>query len=198
MQIIGLTGGIACGKSTVAAMLRSLGAPVIDADAISRSLTAPGGEALPAIRKAFGDTVFSPDGTLDRKALAALVFSDSAQLEQLNAITHPLILSRMRSEIDRCREAGAPLVVLDVPLLLEAGFDRLCTQTLCVVADEETQIARLSSRDGMTRQEALARIRSQMPVIQKSALCNRSLCTQKPLNNLAAEVEKLYRSWLST
>lgn len=198
MQIIGLTGGIACGKSTVAAMLRSLGAPVIDADAISRSLTAPGGEALPAIRKAFGDTVFSPDGTLDRKALAALVFSDSAQLEQLNAITHPLILSRMRSEIDRCREAGAPLVVLDVPLLLEAGFDRLCTQTLCVVADEETQIARLSSRDGMTRQEALARIRSQMPVIQKSALCNRSLCTQKPLNDLAAEVEKLYRSWLST
>lgn len=197
MQIIGLTGGIACGKSTVAAMLRSLGAPVIDADAISRSLTAPGGEALPAIRKAFGDTVFSPDGTLDRKALAALVFSDSAQLEQLNAITHPLILSRMRSEIDCCREAGAPLVVLDVPLLLEAGFDRLCTQTLCVVADEETQIARLSSRDGMTRQEALARIRSQMPVIQKSALCNRSLCTQKPLNDLAAEVEKLYRSWLS-
>lgn len=197
MQIIGLTGGIACGKSTVAAMLRALGAPVIDADAISRSLTAPGGEALPAIRDAFGDPVFHPDGTLNRKALATLVFGDRAQLERLNAITHPLILRRMQSEINRCREAGAPLVVLDVPLLLEAGFDRLCTQTLCVFADEETQIARLSSRDGMTRQEALARIRSQMPVAQKAALCSRSLCTQKPLSTLATEVEQLYRSWLS-
>lgn len=197
MQIIGLTGGIACGKSTVAAMLRSLGAPVIDADAISRSLTAPGGEALPPIRKSFGDTVFHPDGTLDRKALAALVFGDRAQLERLNSITHPLILSRMQSEINRCREGGAPLVVLDVPLLLEAGFDQLCTQTLCVFTDEETQIARLRSRDGMARQEALARIHSQMPVAQKAALCDRSLCTQKPLDDLAAEVEALYHSWLN-
>lgn len=197
MQIIGLTGGIACGKSTVAAMLRKLGAPVIDADAISRSLTAPGGEALPAIRKAFGDAVFHPDGTLERKALAALVFGDPEQLERLNAITHPLIFSRMQSEIGRCREAGAPLVVLDVPLLLEAGFDRLCTQTLCVCADEETQIARLFSRDGLTRSEALSRIRSQMPVAQKAALCDRSLCTRKPLDDLSAEVEQLYRSWLS-
>lgn len=197
MKIIGLTGGIACGKSTVAAMLRGLGAPVIDADAISRSLTAPGGEALPAIRSAFGDTVFHPDGTLDRKALAALVFGNSQQLKRLNAITHPLILSRMQSEIDLCREEGAPLVVLDVPLLLEAGFDRLCTQTLCVFADEETQIARLRSRDGMPRQEALARIRSQMPVAQKAALCHQRLCTQKPLDDLGAEVEQLYRSWLS-
>lgn len=95
MKIIALTGGIACGKTTLANMLRELGAPVIDADAISRSLTAPGGKALPAIREAFGSEVFQNDQTLNRAALAARVFQDPEQLQKLNAITHPLIIEQM-------------------------------------------------------------------------------------------------------
>ena len=97
MKIIALTGGIACGKTTLANMLRELGAPVIDADAISRSLTAPGGKALPAIREAFGGEVFQDGQTLNRAALAARVFQDPEQLRKLNAVTHPLIIAQMTS-----------------------------------------------------------------------------------------------------
>ena len=134
MKIIALTGGIACGKTTLANMLRELGAPVIDADAISRSLTAPGGKALPALRETFGSSVFQDDHTLNRAALAAKVFQNPEQLRKLNAVTHPLIIERMQSEIERCRKSGAPVVVLDVPLLFETGLDRLADETVCVSA----------------------------------------------------------------
>ena len=125
MLTIALTGGIACGKSTVSGMLSLLGASVIDADQISRSLTAPGGAALPAIRQAFGDSVFHADGTLDRPALSAVVFADKAAIEKLNAITHPLVKQEMETQLDSCRKQGAPLVVLDVPLLFEANMQHM-------------------------------------------------------------------------
>ena len=150
MKIIALTGGIACGKTTLANMLRELGAPVIDADAISRSLTAPGGKALPAIREAFGSEVFQNDQTLNRAALAARVFQDPEQLRKLNAVTHPLIIERMQSEIERCRKSGAPVVVLDVPLLFETGLDRLADETVCVSAPLPVQLKRLMTRNGLT------------------------------------------------
>jgi len=119
MKIIGLTGGIACGKTTVANMLRELGASIIDADAISHELTAPGGEALPGIREAFGRLVFFPDGTLNREVLAALVFSNEAERETLNKVTHPLILKRLREDIETCRKMGALIVVFFSLLVAE-------------------------------------------------------------------------------
>lgn len=197
MRIIGLTGGIACGKSTIAAMFRDLGLPVVDADAVSRGLTAPGGPALPAIREAFGNDVFAPDGTLDRAALSAVVFGDEEALAKLNAITHPMIESHMLEQTRFCRKQGAKIVLWDVPLLFEAGLDHWCDLILCAVADESTQITRLASRDQLSPQQALARIHSQMPVSQKAARSDVVLNTQQPLSHLQKEVQTLYHSWLN-
>lgn len=196
MKIIALTGGIACGKTTLANMLRELGAPVIDADAISRSLTAPGGKALPAIRKAFGGEVFQDGQTLNRAALAARVFQDPEQLRKLNAVTHPLIIERMQSEIERCRKSGAPVVVLDVPLLFETGLDRLADETVCVSAPLPVQLKRLMTRNGLTEEQAMRRIQSQMPLCEKEKLADRTISTDCPLEELRARMGRLYRQWL--
>ena len=127
MYIIALTGGIACGKTTVSQMLAEMGAAVIDADQISRSLTAPGGKALPMVREAFGDGVFLEDGTLDRAQLAKVVFADREAIERLNAIIHPLVQREMDAQLELCRKNGEQVVVLDVPLLFEAGMHKgLC------------------------------------------------------------------------
>lgn len=195
MFVIALTGGIACGKSTVSGMLSLLGASIIDADQISRSLTAPGGAALPAIRQAFGDSVFHADGTLDRPALSAVVFADKAAIEKLNAITHPLVKQEMETQLDHCRKQGAPLVVLDVPLLFEANMQHMGDLVACVTAPEEVQIDRMRTRNGFTREEALSRIRNQMPVCEKARLSDIVIDTNKPLEQLQKEVEQLYLSW---
>lgn len=197
MKIIGLTGGIACGKTTVAGMLKKLGAVILDADAISRELTVPGGAALPAIREAFGSEVFLPDGTLDRAALAAQVFSDSEKLQTLNRITHPMVLSRLSEGIAACRENGTPIVILDVPLLFEVHADALADLTVCVTAPEEVQIQRLYTRSGLSREQALGRINSQMPVARKAALSDVVLDTHKPLPQLEEDVQKLYSVWMN-
>lgn len=196
MKIIALTGGIACGKTTLANMLRELGAPVIDADAISRSLTAPGGKALPALREAFGGEVFQDGQTLNRAALAARVFQDPEQLRKLNAVTHPLIIERMQSEIERCRKSGAPVVVLDVPLLFETGLDRLADETVCVSAPLPVQLKRLMTRNGLTEEQAMRRIQSQMPLCEKEKLADRTISTDCPLEELRARMGLLYRQWL--
>ena len=197
MLTIALTGGIACGKSTVADMLRALGASVIDADAISRSLTADGGAALPAIREAFGDGVFHADGTLNRPALSQAVFGDAEALGKLNAITHPMILSEMQRQKDACRKAGNVVVILDVPLLFEANMQHLGDVTACAVCPEETQIARMKTRNAFTRKEALSRIRNQMPVSEKAALSDVVIDTHVPLDTLNETVRKLYQGWLA-
>ena len=196
MKIIALTGGIACGKSTLAEMLRELGAPVVDADEVSRSLTAPGGKALPAIREAFGSKVFQNDQTLNRAALAARVFQDPEQLRKLNAVTHPLIIERMQSEIERCRKSGAPVVVLDVPLLFETGLDRLADETVCVSAPLPVQLKRLMTRNGLTEEQAMRRIQSQLPLCEKEKLADRTISTDCPLEELRARMGRLYRQWL--
>ena len=122
MRTIGLTGGIACGKSNVSSELRRLGAFVIDGDVISRELTAPGGAALPAIREAFGGSVFAAPDVLDRKALGALIFSDGAARERLDAVMQPLILREILRRMDEARAKGEALCVLDMPLLYEKGL----------------------------------------------------------------------------
>lgn len=197
MLTIALTGGIACGKSTVSGMLAQLGASIIDADQISRSLTAPNGDALPAIRRTFGDSVFNADGTLNRPALSAVVFSDKAAIEKLNAITHPLVKQQMDEQLAQCRKNGAPVVVLDVPLLFEASMQHMGDLVACVVAPEEVQIARMASRNGYTREEALSRIRNQMPVSEKARRSDIVIDTDKPLPELQKEIETLYQNWIA-
>ena len=149
---IGLTGSIACGKSTVSQYLRQKGCFIVDADAISRALTADGGAALPEIRRAFGDDVFS-GASLDRAKLGQLVFADAQKRETLNAILHPMILSEIRRQLDRL-DAPGQIVVGDVPLLFECGMESMFDTVWVVRAARETQIQRLFERDGLSREQA--------------------------------------------
>ncbi|MBN1776499.1 MAG: dephospho-CoA kinase [Clostridiales bacterium] len=181
MRIIAITGGIGSGKTTVAGWIRETGVPVIDADRISRRLTKKGGEALPAIRAAFGDTVFHADGTLDRAVLADLVFSEDPAMQQnLNAILHPMVIERMQRELDALETRGAPEAVIEVPLLYEAGMERMADTVICVTAAEETRLKRLTERSNLTRRQALARMRAQQDVNKTEALADYVLATDGP------------------
>lgn len=169
MRIIGLTGGIACGKSNISATLAELGAVIIDGDALARELTVPNGIALPAIRQTFGEGVFSADGTLDRRALGQIVFSDDRAREQLDRLMQPLLLEMIKDGIADAHASGAAVCVLDMPLLYEKGIDSLCDRVWCAWLPADIQLERLMTRDGFTREEALNRIRSQMPTDEKAA-----------------------------
>jgi len=168
MKVIDITGGIGSGKSTVTAMIRDLGIPVIDADEISRKLSQKGGRVWQAIFDCFGPDYFLPDGTLDRKALANLVFADGDKREMLNRITHPLIKQEVLERIGEIREKGLDRIVfVDVPLLFESGWDEMVDETWVVTVPESIQIERLIKRDGYTMSQAMQRIKSQMSLEEK-------------------------------
>ena len=192
--VIGLTGGIGCGKSEAAQYLRTLGAAHLDADEISRALTAEGGEALGEIRRVFGDAAFHPDGTLDRATLGRLVFANEPARRALEGILHPLVQRNMLLAMDAAAEAGAKVVILDVPLLFETGMDALCDETWALYVDREKQIARVVSRDGLSREEAENRIDSQMPVDQRNARATHAIDTDRSIERTQAELEQLYRA----
>ena len=192
MRIIGLTGGIACGKSTLSQALRDLGAPVIDADEISHRLTAPGGAALPAIRKAFGGGVFDPEGNLDRRKLGGVIFSDGESRQKLNAILHPLIFREMEEQSMAWERRGAPAVIWDVPLLFESGMEGRCGQVWCASLSREEQLRRLIKRDGLSLEQALNRINSQMPLEAKRRRSDVVIDTSGTVEESAAAIQKLY------
>lgn len=192
MRIIGLTGGIACGKSNVSAALAQLGAAIIDGDLLSRELTAPGGQALSDIRQAFGDDVFHPDGTLNRRALGSVIFADDSRRRQLDNIMQPRILQLIHQRIDQARADGAALCVLDMPLLYEQHLDRLCHRVWCVYIPEETQLQRLMARDGFTRTQAQARLNSQMPAHEKAARAHVVIDTSGSIEYTKAMIPALY------
>ena len=169
MLVLGLTGGIACGKSTISVTLRELGAVILDGDVLSRELTAPGGAALPALRAAFGEKVFHPDGSLNRRALGTIVFADDQAREVLDGIMQPMLQEMIRQGIAEARNSGAAVCVLDMPLLYEKGLEGLCDRVWCALIPRETQLARLMERDGFTHEEALARLHSQLPAEEKAA-----------------------------
>ena len=191
---IGLTGSIACGKSTVSAYLQSKGYPVADADAISHSLTAPGGAALPAIRAAFGDSVFDGDA-LNRRALGSLVFSDPRKREALNAILHPMIISAIEAQL-LAHDAPDTLVIGDIPLLYECGMAHIFDQVWVVSVPEDVQLERICLRDGLSRQEAQKRIDAQMPLSQKRAMADAVIDTNGPIENTRRQVDALIQSIL--
>jgi dephospho-CoA kinase len=168
---VGLTGGIASGKSLVAGMLRDLGAAVVDADRIAREVVAPGGPAHDGVVRAFGPAVVRPDGTLDRQALAARIFADPAARRQLNALTHPHVRRRMAEEAARLAAGGAGVIVFDIPLLLDTtdGRDLGLEGILVVSADDEVRVRRLMARDGLSEEEARRRLAAQMPLRDKVA-----------------------------
>lgn len=194
--VIGLTGGIGCGKSEAAAYLRSLGAAHVDADAISRAVTSPGGAALGDIRRVFGDGAFRPDGTLDRARLGQLVFGSESARRALEGIIHPLVQREMMDQMDAAAQAGAKVVILDVPLLFETGMDALCDETWTLYLDRERQVSRVVTRDGLTREEAEARVDSQMPAAERNARATHAINTDQPIERTRAELSQLYHAAL--
>lgn len=198
MILVGLTGGVATGKSTVAHMFARCGAVVIDADALAHQVVEPGKPAWRAIIKTFGKTVLNPDRTLNRQALGAMVFRNRSKLRRLEQIIHPRVA---REQTRRTRQAARnnpkAVVMYDVPLLFEAGIDKRVDQVIVVTADRETQIARLKKRNGFTRAEAIRRIRSQLPLKRKAAAADYLLDGTTPRPHLFTAVKRLYRELLA-
>jgi dephospho-CoA kinase len=197
-RVIGLTGGIASGKSTVSRMFKQLGARVVDADQIARRIVAPGKPALREIAQTFGKQMVRPDGSLDRKRLGKLVFSDPAKLKQLDAITHPRIAAAAKWSIARHRRAGAPLVIYDAALIVEKGWQKGLDGLVVVSIPEKVQLSRLMQRDGITRDGALKRVRSQLPLADKVKVADHVIDNSGSLNQTRSQVERLYKQLTAT
>ncbi len=167
--LVGLTGGIATGKSTVSAIFRSLGCVVIDADRLAREVVEPGEPAYGEIVDAFGPGVLQPDGALDRKKLGAIVFADPGRRQRLEAITHPRIRARFTRRLQVLSEQGfTGIVIFDAPVMIESGNDKNMDRLVVVLTDVATQATRLVAREGIDENEAARRIASQMPVAEKA------------------------------
>jgi dephospho-CoA kinase len=168
-MVLGLTGGMASGKSTVAEMFRAFGAAVVSADALAREIVRPGSPTLLAIASHFGDWALDESGNLDRKAMAALIFRDPRARVALNRITHPVIAELAARKFGELKKAGARLIVYDAPLLFEANADKQVDKVLVVTVDQEQQVRRLQARDGIDRRKAMERLAAQMSQKEKVA-----------------------------
>lgn len=191
--VVGLTGGTGCGKSEAARYLRSLGAQVADADAISRALTAPGGAAIPEIRRLFGAGVFLEDGSLNRRALGERIFQNTEEKAALEGVIHPLVRSALVAAVDA---SPARVTVLDVPLLFETGMDVLCDETWTMSVSPEVQVERVRVRDGLSTEQAQARIANQLPMAERNARANKVINSDRPMEKTQAELNQLYMQLL--
>ncbi|KHO62135.1 dephospho-CoA kinase [Thermoanaerobacter sp. YS13] len=168
MQVIGLTGGIASGKSTVSKLLKKMGAVVIDADIVSREIMVKGSEAYNKIVEYFGKEILKEDGEIDRKKLGNIVFADRRKLKKLNEITHPIIIERIKEKIEEERKKNQQkAIVLDAALLIEMKLYKMVDEVWLVVVDSKTQIKRIMERDKLSYKDAINRIKSQMPLDEK-------------------------------
>ncbi len=193
--VVGLTGGIGSGKSAVGRLFEQQGIAVIDTDAIAHQLTTPGGEAMPAIRAAFGDAVATADGALDRAAMRAIVFADPPARKRLEGILHPMI----REESER-RLAGAesPYAILMVPLLVESGSYRERVSRVAVVdCDVETQVARVMQRNGLARVEVERILAAQATRAQRLEAADDVIDNDGSLTDLAPRIERLHANYLA-
>jgi dephospho-CoA kinase len=190
MHLFGLTGGIASGKSVVAARLRARGVPVVDADQLAREVVAPGSEGLAEIVGAFGEGVLDERGELDRKRVADLVFSDPEKRRRLNAITHPRIaaLSMQRAQEHGAR--GEPLVCYEAPLIVENGLADALRPLVVVAAPEAVQAERAARRDGATLDHVKARIAAQMPLEEKKRVADVIIENTGTLDDLAKKTDE--------
>ncbi|MCM3002767.1 dephospho-CoA kinase [Priestia koreensis] len=170
--VIGLTGGIASGKSTVSNMLKEMNIPVIDADVIAREVVEPGEKAYEQIVEAFGEEILAADKTLNRVKLGSMIFADEQKRTTLNGIVHPAVRQSMLSQKETLIEANEPIIVLDIPLLFESNLTHLVDKVLLVYVDESVQLERLIKRNDLSEQEATNRIASQMKLIEKVPLAD--------------------------
>jgi dephospho-CoA kinase len=196
--LVGLTGGIASGKSVVSRQLVALGCRLVDADVLAREVVAPGESAWRAIVEEFGREVVGPDDQLDRKRLGAIVFADPARRKALEGITHPAILARRRAILDTWAAAGFDgLVVLDIPLLVEVGAATHVDRVVVVYAEREVQLARLMSRDRFEPAEAERRVGSQMPLAEKVRYAHYVVDNSGTPDETAAQVRAVHAALLA-
>lgn len=197
MRIIGLTGGIACGKSTVSNVLKDCGARIVDADAIAHELSRPNQPIFHVYVELFGPEIVTPEGTLDRAEIARRVFSDTVLRDKMNARVHPIIRAAAEDRLDAAHMDGTAVVVLDVPLLFEAGWDALTNDTWVVALPPEEQLARLLARDHtMDEAEARARIAAQMPLAEKCMRADVVIDNSGTREETKERVEKLWEMYL--
>jgi dephospho-CoA kinase len=201
LHVFGLTGGLASGKSTVAARLRALGVPVIDADQLAREVVAPGTPGLAAVVEAFGPSVLSPDGSLDRPKVAALVFSDHAKRQMLNAIVHPLIGAASAARVAELAGRGETLACYEAALLVENGLADAFRPLVVVAVAEDVQIARAMARDAATEQQVRARLAAQLPLVAKVAAADYVIDnggtreeTERRTDEVVAEIRRAARA----
>lgn len=191
MKIIGITGGIGAGKSTVSEEFKKYGAYIIDADKISHQVTAKNGSAYAEIVDSFGTDILRNDGEIDRKKLAGIVFSDKNELKKLNYITHKHIFEKMREEI---ASSDSELIILDVPLLFSADFDIKCDYKIAVVANLQERIERVMFRDGISRDDVLKRIDAQLSdeeMREKADICIENDSFDNMRNQVSLIVDKI-------
>ena len=184
---IGLTGGIASGKSSVGRLLEARGWPVLDADRFARDALAPNTPASEAVVERFGDAVGTA-AHLNRKALGRIVFNDSVERRWLEALIHPVVRDRFQQEMER--RSHEPVVVLMIPLLFEAGLESLCSEIWLVNCTPEQQLARMMQRDGLTEEEAQARLLAQWPLARKRNLADQVIENSGALDALVAAVNR--------
>src|SRR6185437_4123584 len=198
MILVGLTGGVATGKSTVAKMFKSCGAIVIDADELAREVVQPGKPAWRDIVHRFGKSVLNSDRTINRQRLGQTVFRDREKLRQLERIIHPRVATEQkRLTRQASRKDPNAVVIYDVPLLFEAGIDKRVDKIIVVTADQETQITRLRKRNTLSRTEALRRIRIQMPLAMKRLRADYVLDGTKHRQSLSRDVSRLFEDFRS-
>ncbi|WP_096436051.1 dephospho-CoA kinase [Alteribacter populi] len=194
-MIIGLTGGIASGKSTVSAMIQGWGIPVVDADVIAREVVEPEQDAYEKIVQAFGNEITNEDRTIHRKKLGAIIFNNEEKRKLLNSIVHPAVRTEMKRQRDDFLAKGYKNVVLDIPLLIESELTYLVDKSLLVYLDKQTQLERLIQRDQSSEDEAMSRIRSQMPLDDKQDLVDAVVDNSGSVANTKLQVMKVLQKW---
>ncbi len=194
MRVLGLTGGIGSGKSTVSRMFAELGAEIVDADQIARAVVEPGEPALGEIVQAFGREMLLGEGRLDRAKLASRIFRDAQARQRLNEITHPRIGERMRAEV-AARRARPGVLVVDIPLLYENARPGMVEAVVVVWVDAATQLRRLIERDGLSETEARQRLAAQMPLDEKRARADHVVDNRGSLDETHRQVTEIYRRY---
>jgi len=194
MKVIGLTGGIGSGKSTVAQFLAELGAVIINADEVGHEAFQPGTEIWREVVAAFGPQIITRDNVIDREKLGTIVFNDAGARAKLNRIMHPPIYQMVKAQIDRCRRQGVGVVVLEAPLLLEAGWTSLVDEVWVTAASETTVLKRLRERSGLSGSASLARIRSQLPSEERIKHADVVIANDGNLAGLKAKVKELWEN----
>ncbi|MBN8200807.1 dephospho-CoA kinase [Bacillus sp. NTK034] len=192
---VGLTGGIASGKSTVSSLLTEKGYTVIDADIEARLAVEKGEEAYQEIVRHFGERVLLSDGSIDRAELGSIIFHDEKERKALNSIVHPAVRKRMTAKKEQAIRNNEQLIILDIPLLFESKLQYMCDKTLLVYADEDIQLQRLMQRNQLSEKEAMARIHSQMPLREKKALADAVIDNNGRIEETEKQLWDILRKW---